>query len=142
MAQQKQSDWSPDSWRSKPAKQIPVYPDVEKLQAAETRLAKLPPLVFAGEARRLKKKLAQVARGEAFLFQGGDCAESFAEFGANNIRDTFRLILQIAVVLTFGGATPVVKIGRMAGQFAKPRSDDAETKNGKTLPSYRGDVIN
>src|ERR1700684_3072483 len=118
MAPQKQSDWSPDSWRSKPARQLPTYPDAEQLKAAEVRLAKLPPLVFAGEARRLKKKLAKVAQGEAFLFQGGDCAESFAEFSANNIRDTFRLILQIAVVLTFGGATPVVKIGRMGGQFA------------------------
>jgi len=135
-------NWSPDSWRSKPAKQQPVYSDPEKLKAAETRLAKLPPLVFAGEARRLRKKLARVAKGEAFLFQGGDCAESFAEFGANNIRDTFRLILQIAVVLTFGGGTPVVKIGRMAGQFAKPRSDDNETRDGVSLPSYRGDIIN
>src|ERR1700761_9400465 len=111
MTTQKQSNWSPDSWRSKPVKQMPAYPDPEKLKAAEARLAKLPPLVFAGEARRLKKKLARVAKGEAFLFQGGDCAESFAEFSANNIRDTFRLILQIAVVLTFGGRTPVVKIG-------------------------------
>src|SRR5580693_8008390 len=118
MTKQKQSDWSPDSWRSKPARQMPVYPDETALKAAEARLAKLPPLVFAGEARRLKKKLAKVAAGEAFLFQGGDCAESFAEFTANNIRDTFRMILQMAVVLTFGGATPVVKVGRIAGQFA------------------------
>jgi 3-deoxy-7-phosphoheptulonate synthase len=140
--QQKQSDWSPDSWRLSPAKQQPSYPDQEKLKTAETRLAKLPPLVFAGEARRLKKKLARVAKGEAFLFQGGDCAESFAEFSANNIRDMFRLILQCAVVLTFGGGTPVVKVSRMAGQFAKPRSDDTETKNGVTLPSYRGDIVN
>jgi len=135
-------DWTPQSWRSKPAKQIPAYDDKEKLKATEARLAKLPPLVFAGEARRLKKKLAKVAAGDAFLFQGGDCAESFAEFNANNIRDTFRLILQMAVVLTFGGSTPVVKIGRMAGQFAKPRSEDTETRNGVTLPSYRGDIIN
>src|ERR1700743_3526059 len=126
-------NWTPDSWRAKPAKQSPTYADAQKLSAAEARLAKLPPLVFAGEARRLKKKLAKVAAGEAFLFQGGDCAESFAEFGANNIRDTFRLILQIAVVLTFGGAIPVVKVGRMAGQFAKPRSDENETKNGVSL---------
>src|ERR1700721_4894771 len=140
--QQKQPDWSPDSWRTKPAKQMPTYPDDAKLKAAEARLAKLPPLVFAGEARRLKKKLAKVAAGEAFLFQGGDCAESFAEFGANNIRDTFRMILQMAVVLTFGGGTPVVKVGRMAGQFAKPRSDDVETRNGVKLPSYRGDIVN
>jgi len=135
-------NWTPDSWRSKPAKQQPVYADQEKLRAAEARLAKMPPLVFAGEARRLKKKLAKVAAGEAFLFQGGDCAESFAEFGANNIRDTFRLILQMAVVLTFGGGTPVVKVGRMAGQFAKPRSDDMETRDGTSLPSYRGDSVN
>src|SRR5580698_9913914 len=135
-------NWSPDSWRSKTAKQQPVYPDEAALKAAETRLARLPPLVFAGEARRLKKKLAAVAAGEAFLFQGGDCAESFTEFGANNIRDTFRLILQMAVVLTFGGRTPVVKVGRIAGQFAKPRSDDKETRNGVTLPSYRGDSVN
>src|SRR5580698_8430600 len=125
-------NWSPDSWRSKTAKQQPVYPDEAALKAAEARLARLPPLVFAGEARRLKKKLARVARGEAFLFQGGDCAESFAEFTANNIRDMFRLILQCAVVLTFGGGIPVLKIGRMAGQFAKPRSDDNETQNGVT----------
>lgn len=135
-------NWSPQSWRSKTAKQQPTYPDAEKMKTAEARLAKLPPLVFAGEARRLKKKLARVAKGEAFLFQGGDCAESFAEFSANNIRDTFRLILQIAIVLTFGGRTPVVKIGRMAGQFAKPRSDDMETKDGVSLPSYRGDIVN
>ena len=135
-------NWTPDSWKSKPVKQMPVYADQEKLRAAEARLAKMPPLVFAGEARRLKKKLAKVAAGEAFLFQGGDCAESFAEFSANNIRDTFRVILQMAVVLTFGGATPVVKVGRIAGQFAKPRSDDFETRNGVKLPSYRGDIIN
>ena len=142
MTAQKQLDWSPASWRAKTAKQQPVYPDQEKLKAAEARLAKLPPLVFAGEARRLKKKLAKVAAGEAFLFQGGDCAESFAEFSANNIRDTFRMILQMAVVLTFGGGTPVVKVGRMAGQFAKPRSDDMETRGGVSLPSYRGDTVN
>ncbi len=137
-----QQNWTPDSWRLRPAKQLPVYADQDKLRAAEARLAKLPPLVFAGEARRLKKKLGKVAMGEGFLFQGGDCAESFTEFSANNIRDMFRLILQIAVVLTFGGGTPVVKIGRMAGQFAKPRSDDTETRNGVSLPSYRGDIVN
>jgi len=135
-------NWSPDSWRAKTAKQMPTYLDAAKLAEIETRLAKLPPLVFAGEARKLKKKLAKVAAGEAFLFQGGDCAESFAEFSANTIRDTFRMILQMAVVLTFGGGIPVVKVGRMAGQFAKPRSDDNETRNGVTLPSYRGDIIN
>jgi 3-deoxy-7-phosphoheptulonate synthase len=135
-------NWTPETWRAKPAKQMPVYADEDQLRAVEARLAKLPPLVFAGEARRLKKKLAKVAAGEAFLFQGGDCAESFAEFGANNIRDTFRMILQMAVVLTFGGATPVVKVGRMAGQFAKPRSDDFETRGDVSLPSYRGDIVN
>lgn len=137
-----QTNWSPDSWRNKPAKQMPVYDDQAVLQQAEAKLARMPPLVFAGEARKLKKRLAKVANGEAFLFQGGDCAESFAEFSANNIRDTFRMILQMAVVLTFGGSTPVVKVGRMAGQFAKPRSDETETRNGVTLPSYRGDIIN
>jgi 3-deoxy-7-phosphoheptulonate synthase len=136
------SNWTPDSWRAKTVKQAPTYLDATKLAEVEARLAKLPPLVFAGEARKLKKKLAKVAAGEAFLFQGGDCAESFAEFSANNIRDTFRMILQMAVVMTFGGGIPVVKVGRMAGQFAKPRSDDSETRNGMTLPSYRGDVIN
>ena len=134
--------WTPDSWRTKPAKQMPAYDDQAALQRAEARLAKMPPLVFAGEARKLKRKLAKVAAGEAFLFHGGDCAESFTEFTANNIRDTFRMILQMAVVLTFGGSTPVVKVGRMAGQFAKPRSDETETRNGVTLPSYRGDIIN
>ncbi len=137
-----QDNWTPQSWRKKPARQMPVYDDQEKLRAVETRLSKLPPLVFAGEARRLKKKLAKVAAGEAFLFQGGDCAESFAEFSANNIRDTFRMILQMAVVLTYGGGTPVVKIGRIAGQFAKPRSGDTEVRDGVTLPSYRGDSVN
>src|ERR1700722_14171079 len=134
--------WSPDSWRSKPAMQAPTYADPVKLQAVEARLAKLPPLVFAGEARRLKKKLAKVAAGDAFLFQGGDCAESFAEFSANNIRDTFRMILQMAVVLTFGGGTPVVKVGRMAGQFAKPPSSDFEIRDNVKLPAYRGDSVN
>lgn len=137
-----QQKWTPDSWKAKPAKQQPVYPDKDKLEAVEKRLEKLPPLVFAGEARRLKRALAKVAAGERFLFQGGDCAESFTEFSANNIRDTFRVILQIAVALTYGGGTPVVKVGRMAGQFAKPRSEDTETCNGVTLPSYRGDIIN
>ncbi|MDE1900256.1 MAG: 3-deoxy-7-phosphoheptulonate synthase class II [Alphaproteobacteria bacterium] len=136
------ANWTPDSWRAKPAKQMPTYLDAAKAAEVEARLGKMPPLVFAGEARKLKKKLATVAAGEAFLFMGGDCAESFAEFSANNIRDTFRMILQMAVVLTFGGGIPVVKVGRMAGQFAKPRSDDTETRDGVTLPSYRGDIIN
>lgn len=134
--------WAPDTWKDKPAKQLPAYPDEAKLQAAENVIAAMPPLVFAGEARNLKAQLANVAAGNAFVLQGGDCAESFAEFGANKIRDTFRVMLQMAIVLTFGGSMPVVKMGRVAGQFAKPRSDDNETKNGVTLPSYRGDIIN
>lgn len=121
---------------------MPVYADQIGLKAAEKELAAMPPLVFAGEARNLQARLAAVAEGKAFLLQGGDCAESFAEFNANKIRDTFRVILQMAVVLTYAGSLPVVKLGRVAGQFAKPRSDDNETKNGKTLPSYRGDNIN
>jgi len=136
------SAWSPASHRTKPAKQQPTYADPEALRQVEEKLSRMPPLVFSGEARRLKKKLAKVAAGEAFLFQGGDCAESFAEFSANHIRDTFRMIMQMAVVLTFGGGTPVVKIGRMAGQFSKPRSDDLEKRGDITLPSYRGDSVN
>ncbi|MDX8527589.1 3-deoxy-7-phosphoheptulonate synthase class II [Mesorhizobium sp. MSK_1335] len=134
--------WSPNSWRAKPIKQVPAYPDPVALKVTEAQLATFPPLVFAGEARKLKKQLAAVAAGEAFLLQGGDCAESFAEHGADNIRDFFRVFLQMSVVLTFAGAQPVVKVGRVAGQFAKPRSSDNETKAGVTLPSYRGDIIN
>src|SRR6516225_4185756 len=134
--------WSPDSWRAKPALQMPDYPDAKALSDVEAQLASFPPLVFAGEARNLKRALAQVAAGDAFLLQGGDCAESFAEHGANNIRDFFRLFLQMAVVLTYAAASPVVKIGRIAGQFAKPRTSDTETVDGTTLPSYRGDIIN
>jgi 3-deoxy-7-phosphoheptulonate synthase len=140
--QKNQTPWTPDSWKSMPAKQLPVYDDPEELKAVEDTLKNYPPLVFAGEARRLKKDLAKVAAGEAFLLQGGDCAESFAEFNPKNIRDTFRVILQMAVVMTFAAGMPVVKIGRIAGQFAKPRSDPNETKNGVTLPSYKGDIIN
>jgi 3-deoxy-7-phosphoheptulonate synthase len=135
--------WTPASWRALPAKHIPEdYPDAEALARAEAELRRMPPLVFAGEARRLKSLLGDVAAGKAFLLQGGDCAESFKEFSADNIRDTFRLILQMAVVLTFAGGKPVVKVGRMAGQFAKPRSAPVETVAGVTLPSYRGDIIN
>ncbi|HTI67353.1 MAG TPA: 3-deoxy-7-phosphoheptulonate synthase, partial [Caulobacteraceae bacterium] len=135
--------WTPSSWRTKPAKHIPAdYPDMAALARAEATLRGMPPLVFAGEARRLKTLLGQVANGDAFLLQGGDCAESFKEFAADNIRDTFRLILQMAVVLTFAGGKPVVKVGRIAGQFAKPRSEPIETIDGVTLPSYRGDNIN
>jgi 3-deoxy-7-phosphoheptulonate synthase len=134
--------WSPDSWRGMPIKQVPDYPDRAVLAQVEATLRNFPPLVFAGEARRLQASLAQVVSGRAFLLQGGDCAESFAEFHPNNIRDTFRVLLQMAVVLTYGAACPVVKVSRMAGQFAKPRSADTETQGGTTLPSYRGDIIN
>ena len=134
--------WAPDSWRARPVVQQPVYPDAITLSRVEEQLAGFPPLVFAGEARLLKARLADVAAGKSFLLQGGDCAESFAEFRADNIRDTFRVLLQMAVVLTFAGSCHVVKIGRMAGQFAKPRSDANETQNGVELPSYRGDIVN
>src|SRR5215510_6440844 len=131
--------WTPDGWRAKPAKHIPTdYPNPEALTAVEKQLRSYPPLVFAGEARNLKASLAKVAAGKAFLLQGGDCAESFAEFHPDNIRDTFRTLMQMAVVLTFAAAKPVVKVGRIAGQFAKPRSAPIETINGVTLPSYRG----
>ena len=134
--------WQADSWRAHKALHIPDYKDADALAAAETTLSNYPPLVFAGEARNLKKDLAQVVDGKAFLLQGGDCAESFAEFHPNNIRDTFRVILQMAVVMTFASKLPVVKLGRMAGQFAKPRSSPVEVKEGVELPSYRGDNIN
>ena len=136
------ASWTPQSWRDKAVRQMPTYPDKAALEAVEQRLSGYPPLVFAGEARNLRAQLARVAKGEAFLLQGGDCAESFAEFHANNIRDTFRVMLQMAVVLTFGAACPVVKVGRMAGQFAKPRSADTEKQGDVELPSYRGDIIN
>jgi len=134
--------WSIESWRNLPIKQVPTYPDAQAVKAVEQELGSYPPLVFAGEARALKEKLGDVAEGNAFLLQGGDCAESFKEFHPNNIRDTFKVMLQMAVVLTYGAACPVVKVGRMAGQFAKPRSSDTETINGVELPSYRGDVVN
>ncbi|PWU19939.1 MAG: 3-deoxy-7-phosphoheptulonate synthase class II [Bdellovibrio sp.] len=138
----RQEMWSLDSWRGKPASQLPNYPDKQKLAEVEARLSTYPPLVFAGEARKLKARLAQVAEGKAFLLQGGDCAENFNEFRANTIRDTFRVMLQMAVILTFGAKKPVVKIGRVAGQFAKPRSNDIEERDGVQLPSYRGDIVN
>src|SRR6266536_6122877 len=134
--------WTPQSWRGLPIRQVPGYADEAALDSVEKLLRTRPPLVFAGEARRLKRALGAVAEGRAFLLQGGDCAESFAEFHPNNIRDTFKVLLQMAVVLTFGAACPVVKLGRLAGQFAKPRSSETETQNGVTLPSYRGDIIN
>ncbi len=134
--------WAPETWRGKEVRQAPVYPDAGEVARVENTLADYPPLVFAGEARQLKEHLGRVAEGKAFLLQGGDCAESFAEFRANNIRDTFRVLLQMAVVLTYGAACPVVKVGRMAGQFAKPRSAPTEIQDGVELPSYRGDIIN
>ncbi len=134
--------WSPKSWRDLPIKQVPDYPDSSALVSVEEQLSAYPPLVFAGEARSLKHQLADVAEGRAFLLQGGDCAESFAEFHPDNIRDTFRVILQMALVLTFAASCPVVKVGRIAGQFAKPRSAPMEEVDGKSLPSYRGDIIN
>ncbi|WP_336279173.1 class II 3-deoxy-7-phosphoheptulonate synthase [Bartonella sp. CB175] len=135
-------EWAPDSWRVKPIKQVPTYPDKSVLEDVEQKLRSYPPLVFAGEARNLKNELAAVAEGQAFLLQGGDCAESFAEHEADNIRDFFRVFLQMAIVLTFGSSKPVVKVGRIAGQFAKPRSFDMERKDGTELPVYRGDIIN
>jgi len=134
--------WSKTDWRNKPRVQMPEYTEPAALSAAEGKLGSYPPLVFAGEARRLRRALADVSEGKGFLLQGGDCAESFAEFSADNIRDTFKVMLQMAMVLTYGAKVPVVKIGRMAGQFAKPRSAPTEVKNGVELPSYRGDIIN
>ena len=136
------SKWNKDSWRDYNILQQPVYPDITKLRECEDKLSKLPPLVFAGEVRNLKDELAKVTQGHGFLLQGGDCAESFANFNAVNIRDMFKIILQMAIVLTFAGGCPVVKVGRVAGQFAKPRSSDYEEINGVKLPSYRGDIIN
>ena len=136
------TDWTPASWRARPAAQMPEYPDAAALAQVEAQLSRYPPLVFAGEARNLQKQLADVCAGKAFLLQGGDCAESFAEFHPDNIRDTLRVLLQMAVVLTFGAAMPVVKVGRMAGQFAKPRSAPTERQGAIELPSYRGDIVN
>lgn len=135
-------NWSPSSWRGKPIEQSPAYPNADALADVERQLAGFPPLVFAGEARKLKRMLGKVANGEAFLLQGGDCAESFAEHSADNIRDFFRVFLQMSVVATFAAALPVVKVGRIAGQFAKPRSAPNETVGGVSLPSYRGDIVN
>ena len=136
------SDWQKSDWRSKPRIQMPDYTDAEALQSVESKLSKYPPLVFAGEARRLKKQLGAASRGEAFLLQGGDCAEAFDQFSADAIRDTFKVMLQMAMVLTYGAKVPVIKVGRMAGQFAKPRSAPTEVVDGMELPSYRGDIIN
>lgn len=136
------SAWSPESWRGKPIQQQPQYPDADHLARVEQTLAGYPPLVFAGEARELRRQFAEVTQGRAFLLQGGDCAESFAEFSAAKIRDTFKVLLQMAIVMTFAAGCPVVKVGRMAGQFAKPRSAGDETIGGVTLPAYRGDIVN
>jgi len=136
------SEWNIKSWRDKPIKQQPTYEDQEALKEVEEKLKNFPPLVFAEEVRSLKEQLAEVTRGNAFLLQGGDCAESFSEFNADNIRDFFKVFLQMSVVLTYASGKPVVKVGRIAGQFAKPRSSDTETIDGVTLPSYRGDIIN
>jgi len=136
------NDWSPSSWRAKPAEQMPEYPDEEAVRAVEQRLASYPPLVFAGEARALKAELANVAAGNGFVLQGGDCAEAFVEHHPDAIRDFFRVLLQMAVVLTYAAASPVTKVGRIAGQFAKPRSSPTETKGDVALPSYRGDIVN
>ncbi|KAB7887468.1 class II 3-deoxy-7-phosphoheptulonate synthase [Poseidonibacter ostreae] len=134
--------WQPNSWRDFPIKQQPTYTDLEKLKKVEKELGSYPPLIFAGEALNLKNQLADVVNGKAFLLQGGDCAESFASFDANNIKNLFKVMMQMSVVLTFSGGCPVVKVGRVAGQFAKPRSSDFEEVNGISLPSYRGDIVN
>lgn len=136
------SNWQPDSWRSKPILQQPTYEDQTQLKEVESTLSSYPPLVFAEETRELRRQLGQVSLGKGFLLQGGDCAESFSEFNAPKIRDTFKVLLQMAIVLTYSGKVPVTKVARMAGQYAKPRSADLETINGVSLPSYRGDIIN
>lgn len=136
------SEWQKKGWRSKPRIQMPDYLDMDALQDVEARLSQYPPLVFAGEARRLKAQLGAAARGEAFLLQGGDCAEAFDQFSADGIRDTFKVMLQMAMVLTYGAKVPVIKVGRIAGQFAKPRSAPTETQGDVELPSFRGDIIN
>ena len=134
--------WKPNSWRNYPVVQMPTYPDESKVNSVEAKLSFKPPLVFAGEVQALKKSLALAEKGNAFILQGGDCAESFSQFSANGIRDTFKVLLQMAVILTYGSSIPIIKIGRIAGQFAKPRSSDVEIIDGIELPSYRGDMIN
>jgi 3-deoxy-7-phosphoheptulonate synthase len=134
--------WTPSSWREFPIKQQPTYPNQEVLKEVEKTLSEYPPLIFAGEARTLKEKLAKAGRGEAFLLQGGDCAESFSDFNSANIKNLFKLMLQMNMVLMYATGKPIVKVGRIAGQFAKPRSSDFEEINGEKLPSYRGDIIN
>ncbi|SVD94205.1 uncharacterized protein METZ01_LOCUS447059, partial [marine metagenome] len=136
------TQWNPNDWQRRTALQMPEYSDRAELNGVLEKLSSFPPLVFAGEVNALRLRLALVATGDGFLLQGGDCAESFAEFHPDNIRDTFRVLMQMAVVLTFGGAVPVIKVGRMAGQFAKPRSNPTEVVNGVELPIYRGDIVN
>ena len=136
------SSWGPDSWRKRTALQQPEYPDAAEVAKACEEIAAYPPLIFAGECRTLQERLAKAAVGEAFILQGGDCAEAFTQFSANRIRDTYRVLLQMSVIMMFGGGVPVIKLGRMAGQFAKPRSANMEDKGGVSLPSYRGDIIN
>ena len=137
-----QNGWQKTGWRGKPRIQMPDYPDQQALESVEAKLRDYPPLVFAGEVRKMKRQLGKVCEGKAFLLQGGDCAESFADFRADSIRDTFRVLLQMAIVLTYAAKCPVVKVGRMAGQFAKPRSSPVETRGDTELPSYRGDIVN
>lgn len=135
-------EWTPGAWRKLTAKQQPQWPDLGKLAEAEKELAGRPPLIYAGEARTLRAELARAARGEAFVLQAGDCAETFEEFSADRVKNQMKVILQLAAVLTYSAGLPVVKIGRMAGQFAKPRSADVETVEGVSVPSYRGDMVN
>jgi 3-deoxy-7-phosphoheptulonate synthase len=136
------SDWNPKSWQTKKVSQGPNYEDAEELEKAVSTMKRFSPLVFAGEVRSLHEQLARACSGQGFLLMGGDCAEAFDEFNVDHVRDTFRVLLQMALVLTFGGAMPVIKVGRMAGQFAKPRSEPDEVRGDQTLPSYRGDIIN
>ena len=136
------ADWSPRSWREKTVSQGPNYEDTEELEGAINKIENYAPLVFAGEVRSLHEQLARACSGQGFLLMGGDCAEAFNEFDVDHVRDTFRVMLQMALVLTFGAAMPIIKVGRMAGQFAKPRSEPDEVRDGVTLPSYRGDIIN
>jgi len=138
----KDNGWTPSSWNKKVAKQMPVYEDQEEVQKAVDEISASAPLVFAGEVRNLHEQLAKASQGQGFVLMGGDCAESFSEFHVDHVRDSFRIMLQMSLVLAFGSAMPVIKIGRMAGQFAKPRSDPLEERDGVSLPSYRGDIVN
>lgn len=136
------TEWTKSSWKNYTALQQPNWPDQEKLEKVTTDLSLLPPLVFAGEIRALKQTLADACKGDAFLLQGGDCSEDFSQVTAPTIRETLKVLLQMAIVLTYAGEKPVAKVGRIAGQFAKPRSSDTEMVDGVELPSYRGDMVN